>query len=97
MPSHELCFLRVYEIALQTGSDRKVPYYFSRNFLVPSLVSCLAAQRTCGVILVLVPIKSAVIDVWHPGSEQPVYLTLSGQRSCLLAMQNKLVPKQPLY
>src|ERR1041385_2922519 len=75
MPSHELCFLRVYEIALQTGSDRKVPYYFSRNFLVPSLVLSLAAHRTCGVILVLVSIKCAFIDacvvfnVWYVEGE----------------------------
>jgi hypothetical protein len=39
MPLHELHFLRVYEIPLQTGGDRKVPYHFSRNFPVPSLVS----------------------------------------------------------
>src|SRR3954465_641093 len=33
MPSHELRFLRVHEIALQTRSNRKVPYHFSRCFL----------------------------------------------------------------
>src|SRR3954469_4249408 len=35
--------------------------------------------------------------VWHPGSERPVYLTLPAQRSCLLAMLNILVQKQPLH
>jgi hypothetical protein len=62
MPSHELCFLRVYEIPLQTGSDRKVPYHFLRYFLVPYLVSSLVAHRTCGSLRVLIPIKCAIID-----------------------------------
>src|SRR3954468_19580028 len=31
--------------------------------------------------------------VWHPGSEQPVYLTLPAQRSSLLAAHNTLVQK----
>ena len=44
VPLHELCFLRVYEIPLQTRSDRKVPHHFSGNFLVPSLVPSLAAH-----------------------------------------------------
>jgi hypothetical protein len=40
VPLHELHFLRVYKILLQTGGDRKVPYHFSRNFFpAPSLVS----------------------------------------------------------
>ena len=41
MPTHELCFLRIYEIQLQTGSDRKVPYNFLRSFL-----SCLLVSRS---------------------------------------------------
>ena len=62
VPSHELCFLRVYEIPLQAGSDRKVPYHFLRYFLVPSLISSLATHRTCGSLRVLVPIKCGIID-----------------------------------
>ena len=37
--AHELCFLRIYEIPLQTGSDWKVPYNFMRSFLSRLLVS----------------------------------------------------------
>jgi hypothetical protein len=62
VPSHELCFIRVYEIPLQTGSDRKVPYHFPRYFLVLYLVSSLAAHRTCGSLRVLIPIKCTIID-----------------------------------
>src|SRR3954466_2293191 len=35
--------------------------------------------------------------LWHPGPERPVYLTLPAQRSCLLAMLNILIQKQPLH
>ena len=31
--------------------------------------------------------------LWHPGSEQPVYLALPAQRSSLLATHNSLVQK----
>jgi hypothetical protein len=62
VPSHELSFLRVYKIPLQTGSDRKVPYHFPRYFLVPYLVSSLDAHQTCGSLRVLIPIKCAIID-----------------------------------
>ena len=31
--------------------------------------------------------------MWHPGSEQPFYLALAAQRSCLLATHNILVQK----
>jgi hypothetical protein len=62
VPSHELCFLRVYEIPLQMGSDREVPYHFLRYFLVPYLVSSLAAHRTCDSLRILIPIKCAIID-----------------------------------
>src|SRR3954470_6130566 len=60
MPCHVLCFLGIYEIPLQTRSDRKVPYHFSRNFL-PSLVSTNTTHRTCGFIFVLTPIDHAII------------------------------------
>src|SRR3954466_2987088 len=63
MPSHELRFLRVREIALQTWSDRKVPRHFSRCFL-PFLVSTHAAHRTCGFLRVLAPINDAIVDAY---------------------------------
>ena len=33
------------------------------------------------------------MSLWHPGSEQPVYLALPAQRPCLLATHNILVQK----
>ena len=37
------------------------------------------------------------VKLWHPGSKQPVYLALPAQRSSLLATDNNMVQKQPLY
>src|SRR3954447_22674379 len=37
VPLHELCFLTVHVIPLQTESQRKVPYHLSRRFLFPNL------------------------------------------------------------
>ena len=61
VPLHELCFLTVHEIPLQTGSDRKVPYHFSWSFL-PTLVPSVAALRTCRSVLIVVPINYAIVD-----------------------------------
>src|SRR3954466_13322943 len=63
MPSHELRLLRVCEIALQTRSDRKVPYQFSRCFL-PFLVSTHSAHLTCVFLRVLAPINDAIVDAY---------------------------------
>src|ERR1041385_3539809 len=60
VPGHEICFLGIYEIPLQTRSDRKVPYHSSRNFL-PSLVSTNTTHRACGFLFVLTPIDHAII------------------------------------
>jgi hypothetical protein len=65
VPSHELCFLMVYEIPLQVGSDRKVPYHFLRYFLVPYLVSSLAARQTCGSLRVLLLSDGARKELWR--------------------------------
>ena len=62
VPAHELCFLRIYEIPLQTGSDRKVPYNFLRSFLSGLLVSRSIAHWTAGFFHVLLPINDAIID-----------------------------------
>ena len=60
--AHELCFLRIYEIPLQTGSDRKVPYNFLRSFLSCLLVSRSIAHWTTGFSRVLPPINKAIVD-----------------------------------
>src|SRR4051812_32812361 len=61
VPPHELCFLVVREIPLQTGNEGKVPHNFLRFFL-PFLVSSGIAHRTCDHVCVLFPINVAMID-----------------------------------
>ena len=62
VPDHELCFLGVREIPLQTGSKRKVPHDFTMNF-PPLFVSIMVAHWTFGHVLVLyLAVDVAIVD-----------------------------------
>src|SRR4051812_34133895 len=72
VPANELCFLRIYEITLQTRNDRKVPYNFLRRFLSGLLVSISIAHWTTGFFCVLVPINDAIVDACMVSNVQQI-------------------------
>jgi hypothetical protein len=53
---------REVNLELAQYHDDLVSYHFPRYFLVPYLVSSLAAHRTCGSLHVLILIKCAIIN-----------------------------------
>src|SRR5664279_3961232 len=61
VPTHEMCFLLVCVIALQTRNERKVPYNLPRT-LLSTLVAGVLAHWTHYTSRVLVLIDDAIID-----------------------------------